>query len=40
MTVAAGTNALHIDTDDTVWAGTDGGLSRIKNGVLLTLSST
>jgi signal transduction histidine kinase/ligand-binding sensor domain-containing protein len=31
--------ALHIDTDDTVWAATDGGLSRIKNGRVLTLTS-
>jgi len=31
--------ALHIDTDDTVWAATEGGLSRIKNGRVLTLTS-
>jgi signal transduction histidine kinase/ligand-binding sensor domain-containing protein len=32
-------SALHIDTDDTVWAATEGGLSRIKNGRVLTLTS-
>ena len=32
-------SGLHVDTDDTVWAGTDGGLSRIKNGGVLTLTS-
>jgi len=32
-------SALHIDTDDTVWAATVGGLSRIKNGRVLTLTS-
>jgi signal transduction histidine kinase/ligand-binding sensor domain-containing protein len=32
-------SALYIDTDDTVWAGTVGGLSRIKNGGVLTLTS-
>jgi len=32
-------SALYIDTDDAVWAGTDGGLSRIKNGRVLTLTS-
>jgi signal transduction histidine kinase/ligand-binding sensor domain-containing protein len=32
-------SALHIETDDTVWAATEGGLSRIKNGRVLTLSS-
>jgi len=31
--------ALHIETDDTVWAATEGGLSRIKNGRVLTLTS-
>ena len=31
--------ALHIDTDDTVWAATEGGLSRIKDGRVLTLTS-
>src|SRR5580700_7234124 len=31
--------ALYIDTDDTVWAATEGGLSRIKNGRVLTLTS-
>jgi PAS domain S-box-containing protein len=31
-------SALHIDTDDTVWAATEGGLSRIKNGRVLTLT--
>jgi signal transduction histidine kinase/ligand-binding sensor domain-containing protein len=30
--------ALHIDTDGTVWAATVGGLSRIKNGRVLTLN--
>ena len=32
-------SALHIETDDTVWAATEGGLSRIKNGQVLTLTS-
>src|SRR5580698_3121243 len=32
-------SALHIDTDHTVWAATEGGLSRIKNGRVLTLTS-
>ena len=32
-------SALHIETDDTVWAATDGGLSRIKNGRAVTLTS-
>ena len=32
-------SALYIDTDDTVWAATEGGLSRIKNGRVLTLTS-
>jgi signal transduction histidine kinase/ligand-binding sensor domain-containing protein len=32
-------SALYIETDDTVWAATDGGLSRIKNGRVLTLTS-
>jgi len=32
-------SALHIDTDGTVWAATEGGLSRIKNGRVLTLTS-
>ena len=32
-------SALHIETDDTVWAATDSGLSRIKNGRVLTLTS-
>ncbi|WP_263353221.1 sensor histidine kinase [Acidicapsa acidisoli] len=32
-------SALHIETDDTVWAATEGGLSRIKNGRVLTLTS-
>jgi signal transduction histidine kinase/ligand-binding sensor domain-containing protein len=32
-------SALHIDTDHTVWAATVGGLSRIKNGRVLTLTS-
>src|SRR5580692_5738596 len=31
--------ALYIDTDDTVWAATESGLSRIKNGRVLTLTS-
>src|SRR5580693_5386104 len=31
--------ALYIETDDTVWAATEGGLSRIKNGRVLTLTS-
>jgi len=32
-------SALYIETDDTVWAATEGGLSRIKNGRVLTLTS-
>jgi PAS domain S-box-containing protein len=32
-------SALHVETDGTVWAATEGGLSRIKNGVVLTLTS-
>ena len=32
-------SALHIETDDTVWAATEGGLSRIKNGRVITLTS-
>jgi PAS domain S-box-containing protein len=32
-------SALHVETDDTVWAATEGGLSRIKNGRVLTLTS-
>jgi signal transduction histidine kinase/ligand-binding sensor domain-containing protein len=32
-------SALHIETDDTVWAATEDGLSRIKNGRVLTLTS-
>jgi signal transduction histidine kinase/ligand-binding sensor domain-containing protein len=32
-------SALHIDTNDAVWAATEGGLSRIKNGHVLTLTS-
>jgi signal transduction histidine kinase/ligand-binding sensor domain-containing protein len=32
-------SAVYIDTDDTVWAATLGGLSRIKNGRVLTLNS-
>jgi PAS domain S-box-containing protein len=32
-------SALRIETDDTVWAATEGGLSRIKNGRVLTLTS-
>ena len=32
-------SALYIDTDDAVWAGTEGGLSRIKNGRVLTMTS-
>jgi PAS domain S-box-containing protein len=31
--------ALDVGTDDTVWAATEGGLSRIKNGRVLTLTS-
>jgi len=30
---------LYVGTDDTVWAATEGGLSRIKNGSVLTLTS-
>jgi signal transduction histidine kinase/ligand-binding sensor domain-containing protein len=32
-------SSLYIDTDHTVWAATDGGLSRIENGRVLTLTS-
>ena len=32
-------SALRIETDDTVWAATEDGLSRIKNGRVLTLTS-
>jgi signal transduction histidine kinase/ligand-binding sensor domain-containing protein len=32
-------SALYIETDNTVWAATEGGLSRIKNGRVLTLTS-
>jgi signal transduction histidine kinase/ligand-binding sensor domain-containing protein len=32
-------SALYIETDDTVWAATEGGLSRIKNGRVLRLTS-
>ena len=32
-------SALYMETDDTVWAATEGGLSRIKNGRVLTLTS-
>jgi signal transduction histidine kinase/ligand-binding sensor domain-containing protein len=32
-------SALSIETDDTVWAATEGGLSRINNGRVLTLTS-
>jgi len=32
-------SALRIETDDTIWAATEGGLSRIKNGRVLTLTS-
>ena len=32
-------SALHIETNDTVWAATEGGLSRIKDGHVLTLTS-
>jgi PAS domain S-box-containing protein len=32
-------SALHIEADDTVWAATEDGLSRIKNGRVLTLTS-
>jgi PAS domain S-box-containing protein len=32
-------SALHIETDDTVWAATEGGLSQIKNGRIVTLTS-
>jgi signal transduction histidine kinase/ligand-binding sensor domain-containing protein len=32
-------SALYTETDDTVWAATEGGLSRIKNGRVLTLTS-
>jgi PAS domain S-box-containing protein len=32
-------SALHIETDDTVWVATEGGLSRIKNSRILTLTS-
>jgi PAS domain S-box-containing protein len=32
-------SALYIEADDTVWAATEGGLSRIKNGRVVTLTS-
>ena len=32
-------NGLHIDRDDTLWVATEGGLSRVKNGRVVTLSS-
>lgn len=32
-------SALHVEADDTVWAATESGLSRIKNGRVLTLTS-
>jgi signal transduction histidine kinase/ligand-binding sensor domain-containing protein len=32
-------SALQIEIDDTVWAATEGGLSRIKNGQVLTLTN-
>ena len=32
-------SALHIEADDTIWAATENGLSRIKNGRVLTLTS-
>src|SRR4029077_8824651 len=32
-------SALHVEADDTVWAATEGGLSRVKNGRVLTLTS-
>ena len=32
-------SALHLETDGTVWAATGGGLSRIKNGRVVTLTS-
>ena len=32
-------SALHVEADDTVWAATESGLSRIKDGKVLTLTS-
>ena len=32
-------NDLHVDTDSTVWAATAGGLSRLKNGHIATLTN-
>ena len=32
-------NGLHIDRDGTLWVATEGGLSRVKNGRVVTLSS-
>ena len=32
-------NFLHVDPDGTLWAATDGGLSRVKNGRVATLAS-
>ena len=32
-------NGLHMDRDGTLWAATDGGLSRVKDGRVVTLSS-
>ena len=36
---AGAVSALYIETDDTVWAATEGGLSRIKNGRVLALTT-
>jgi signal transduction histidine kinase/ligand-binding sensor domain-containing protein len=36
---SGGVGALYIETGDTVWAATEGGLSRINNGRVLTLTS-
>src|SRR5262249_39341536 len=32
-------NSLRVDEDGTVWAATEGGLSRLKNGRIVTLTS-
>ena len=32
-------NSVHLDRDGTLWAATEGGLSRVKNGRVVTLSS-
>ena len=36
--IADGLRGLHLDRDGTLWAATDGGLSRVKNGRVATLT--